>query len=258
MLTDDAFLQAILAEPDDDTHRLVYADWLEEFGDAAALDRAALIRAQVEAYRMPPGRKRSALQRTAKKLIKAHPEWTADLWAIADRLDPEFQRGFVHKVRITATAFARNAEALFAAAPLLRAVDFGPPGGEVEALVECPFLSRVAEAEMSQHCFCGGLCSIRRDMLVLFASPYLAGLTRLVIVGNRLGPEGAIALAETPHLSRLRELDLTDNDLGNAGARALLNSPWIPGLSRLVLTNNGIGVQALRRFRKRMGDAVVL
>jgi uncharacterized protein (TIGR02996 family) len=29
----DALLQAVLASPDDDTPRLVYADWLEERGD---------------------------------------------------------------------------------------------------------------------------------------------------------------------------------------------------------------------------------
>ena len=30
----DAFLDAIFAQPDDDTPRLVYADWLEEHGHA--------------------------------------------------------------------------------------------------------------------------------------------------------------------------------------------------------------------------------
>ena len=32
-MTDDAFLAAILATPDDDSPRLIYADWLEERGD---------------------------------------------------------------------------------------------------------------------------------------------------------------------------------------------------------------------------------
>jgi uncharacterized protein (TIGR02996 family) len=39
----DAFLQAILENPHEDTHRLVYADWLEENGDAP---RARFIRWQ--------------------------------------------------------------------------------------------------------------------------------------------------------------------------------------------------------------------
>ena len=40
----DAFRSAIVAEPDDDTSRLVAADWLDEHGDP---DRAAFIRIQV-------------------------------------------------------------------------------------------------------------------------------------------------------------------------------------------------------------------
>jgi uncharacterized protein (TIGR02996 family) len=44
MTEEDAFLQAIIEAPDDDTHRLVYADWLEEQGDP----RAAAIRKHPE------------------------------------------------------------------------------------------------------------------------------------------------------------------------------------------------------------------
>jgi uncharacterized protein (TIGR02996 family) len=42
--TQQAILQAILDEPDDDTHRLVYADWLEDNGEN---DRAEFIRLQI-------------------------------------------------------------------------------------------------------------------------------------------------------------------------------------------------------------------
>lgn len=44
-----AFVAAIVANPDDDTARLVAADFLEEHGDA---DRAAFIRVQVELARL--------------------------------------------------------------------------------------------------------------------------------------------------------------------------------------------------------------
>ena len=43
MTHDDAFLQAILESPDDDTPRLAYADWLDEHGDP---DRAEFLRVQ--------------------------------------------------------------------------------------------------------------------------------------------------------------------------------------------------------------------
>jgi uncharacterized protein (TIGR02996 family) len=42
-MTEEAFLQAMGDNPEDDTTRLVYADWLEENGQA---ERAELIRVQ--------------------------------------------------------------------------------------------------------------------------------------------------------------------------------------------------------------------
>jgi uncharacterized protein (TIGR02996 family) len=55
MLSDrDALLQAILANPGDDTLRLVYADWLEEHGELlpqgreAAIGYARFLRTQLE------------------------------------------------------------------------------------------------------------------------------------------------------------------------------------------------------------------
>ncbi len=49
-VTEADFLHAVLANPDDDAPRLVFADWLEEQGDS---ERAALIRAQI-ALANPP------------------------------------------------------------------------------------------------------------------------------------------------------------------------------------------------------------
>lgn len=48
MTTEDALLAAVLANPDDDLPRLVYADWLEEHGEP---ERAEFIRVQVELAR---------------------------------------------------------------------------------------------------------------------------------------------------------------------------------------------------------------
>jgi uncharacterized protein (TIGR02996 family) len=50
MTDHDALLGAVCAFPDDDTPRLIYADFVEEHGDGR---RAAFIRAQVKAARMP-------------------------------------------------------------------------------------------------------------------------------------------------------------------------------------------------------------
>lgn len=51
MPTEEAFLARLADHPDDDTTRLIYADWLEDRGDP----RAAYLRAEVDLARMEPG-----------------------------------------------------------------------------------------------------------------------------------------------------------------------------------------------------------
>lgn len=51
-VTDDEFINSIISDPDDETRRLVYADWLEERGDA----RAEFLRLQLR--RNKEGRER--------------------------------------------------------------------------------------------------------------------------------------------------------------------------------------------------------
>jgi uncharacterized protein (TIGR02996 family) len=63
----DAFLQAIINTPDDDTPRLVYADWLEENGDA---ERADFIRVQCALARLPKNDPRcEALEARVRELF---------------------------------------------------------------------------------------------------------------------------------------------------------------------------------------------
>ncbi|MGL6094513.1 MAG: TIGR02996 domain-containing protein [Fimbriiglobus sp.] len=50
MLDREPFLHAIFAAPADDVPRLVFADWLDEHGDAAW---AELIRVSCERHRLP-------------------------------------------------------------------------------------------------------------------------------------------------------------------------------------------------------------
>ena len=44
MTLHEAFLADILANPHEDAVRLIYADWLEEQGDPASMDRSSFIR----------------------------------------------------------------------------------------------------------------------------------------------------------------------------------------------------------------------
>jgi uncharacterized protein (TIGR02996 family) len=71
----EGLLAAILANPDEDVPRLVYADWLQENGRP---ERAEFIRVQVEVARVEPFTPR------AYELVRRE----AELWAEAGNYDP--------------------------------------------------------------------------------------------------------------------------------------------------------------------------
>jgi uncharacterized protein (TIGR02996 family) len=264
---DDAFLRAIVARPDDDTPRLVYADWLEEHGDA---DRAEFIRGQCELERLKAeGRRNLALGRRVRELLAAHADrWTEPLRAAKLRGDWHFRRGFVEGVTMSATRFVRNAAKLFRLAPTVRSARFPDASNEVTALARCKYLARLTELDLRRMCDCGA-CPIDRELADLFASPHavnlvslnvaedrigedlarllaatkrLASLTALDLSGNPFGPDGVRALVESRHLmTRLATLDLSRCGLGNDGAKFLAGEPRLAGLKTLALRGNAIG-----------------
>jgi uncharacterized protein (TIGR02996 family) len=92
---DEAFLQAILAAPDDDAPRLVYADWLEEHGQP---ERAEFIRLQCAMERLSVDDLRHReLETRERALLERHEqEWAAPLRGRVEGW--EFRRGFVEQV----------------------------------------------------------------------------------------------------------------------------------------------------------------
>src|SRR4051794_22325861 len=78
-MNEDAFLQAIRQTPDDDTTRLVYADWLDEQGDEASRARAAFIRVDRELAALPARSiRRAALRKRRRQLARGiDPAWMA-------------------------------------------------------------------------------------------------------------------------------------------------------------------------------------
>jgi uncharacterized protein (TIGR02996 family) len=95
MTHEDAFLQAILESPDDDTPRLIYADWLDEHGDPA---RAEFIRVQCRLTQIPlddPVRS-DLLLREELLLAEYVDEWLGELHRTLRRW--QFRRGFLHAI----------------------------------------------------------------------------------------------------------------------------------------------------------------
>src|SRR5689334_8020900 len=98
MTTEQAFLAEICANPDDDAPRLVYADWLDEHGDA---ERAEFIRLQCQLARTPRHPRLQELRRREKQLLAEHEaDWLGPLHGALRKW--KFRRGFLHTVDATA------------------------------------------------------------------------------------------------------------------------------------------------------------
>ncbi|HEY5937564.1 MAG TPA: TIGR02996 domain-containing protein [Kofleriaceae bacterium] len=112
------FLAQILATPDDDAPRLVFADWLEERGN---LDRAQFIRAQCDLAKLPAWHPRAveAAWEAEALLAKGGDAWRAELPQLGGIEWGDFERGFVTMVRVRdQEALYEHASAIAAATPI--------------------------------------------------------------------------------------------------------------------------------------------
>jgi uncharacterized protein (TIGR02996 family) len=248
---EQAFLTAIFAEPDDDTPRLVFADWLDERGQGDDAARAALIRAQCQAEVLPPkSKERAKLERQARAILKEHGDrWAKELRDSRLVRDWQFRRGFLDGVTMSASVFARSAEKLFEIAPTIRTAYFPDASNEVGRLAKCEFLARLASVDLHHMCKCG-FCPIQNDLRALFGSKHTRGLTALNIANDRMDAEGAKRLASSPGLARLTSLDLSNNPLGAEGVAALGKSKHLSRLAALNLSRTGLGAAGMESLAK--------
>ncbi len=98
----DALIRAVIAAPENDLPRLVFADWLEEHGEPT---RAEFIRLQCELGQVEEfGPRWRALRERAEKLLGPNREkWSQEL-AGRKLLNVEFRRGFVGEATVSSDA----------------------------------------------------------------------------------------------------------------------------------------------------------
>ena len=224
MFSPDAFLQALREAPDDDLPRLIYADWLEEHGDA---DRAEFIRVQVRLAGLDEeDPERPALEDRERALLAAHEaEWLGPL--PPDVAKVTFRRGFVNKV-------------VLGAPPDLAALGEFCARHAVRKLV---FLKSAAARELARWPVPAGVVSLDlrcwrawSPTLVegVITSSHLAGLTALALQGG-IDDDFVAALVASPLLRQLEALRLDTKDLTDAGLARLLRSPHLDRLTKLDL-----------------------
>lgn len=136
-----ALLRAVLAEPYEDTVRLVYADWCEENGDGFQRQHAEFIRRAV-AVAADEGRREPCLK---DSYTVTEDGWWFQMIARWPRPLPvewHWVRGFCMSIHIEAAAFMGHAESIFRAHPVVKVVltDKRPWVGRYSATDSAPNL----------------------------------------------------------------------------------------------------------------------
>jgi uncharacterized protein (TIGR02996 family) len=254
-------LRAIRDDPEDDSVRLVYADWLEEHGQP---ERAELIRVQIELGRRPLAPERCELltARQTKLLTEDAPTWLGPL--VAHLGHKYLPRGWSYRrgmpvVALTPRKFLGKKFQALAAEWFPRAgvhvVELNGTTSRLPSIGESPLLGGLHTLEFYDT------DATDADVKAFAGSPNLGGLHSLTLGQSRMQTEGVRALANSPHLPRLRHLTLCGNAGIGLGVGDLVASPLWPRLTSLNLGGAGIGpgqltalLKALPRSRIRRLD----
>jgi uncharacterized protein (TIGR02996 family) len=241
MTEHDALLRSILENPDDDAPRLALASHLEAQGATAD---AEFIRVQCARAQLPKDdpTRRSLARRATILLAENGRRWQASLRELGVR-EVEFERGLPKEVTISGEDLLRNAEALFALAPIQVLRVFPTKPESALALANLTLPVRVRELDLSFNRLGD------QGVEALACNPSLSHLTKLNLKECGFADVGARALAGSTQLANLTALDLESNRITDDGALVLAASQSLPALQELIigwnhLTDEGYGALA--------------
>ena len=232
-----AYFERIRDEPDRDSPRLIYADWLDDVGQ---VERAEFIRLQCALDRIPEDNpSRAELRERESQLAEANESrWSAEISSLVSGF--AFRRGVIDSVSVDVRQFLHNGAAIFDLAPV-RKVKFVADAEGLTILVQSPLLGLVRELDL----FGNDLGN--RGPVLLAKSRHLTRLDSLDLGLTQLGDKGLQAIGTSPAFERLRSLKINDNPrLGIPGTKALAESPHLTSLVDLDISGNGLSDAALR------------
>ncbi|MCE9568305.1 MAG: TIGR02996 domain-containing protein [Planctomycetes bacterium] len=234
----EPFLGAIRAHVDEDTPRVVFADWLEENGDP---ERAEFIRIQCDVARgktEAAPRAEALLAANRKRWIRGFPKVLVD--------NPErckFRRGFVYAVPLKGPQLVKEGAALARLTPLeelhleqvnAQAIQL-PALASVRALVmpqaTSPLVEGLAKSPVIPTLRKLRLAPVwgarvsQRSVRSVIANPALTQLRELRLESMPVGDVVCSALAAAPHVNGLEVLELSRTEVTTVGAEALAKAP---------------------------------
>src|SRR5262245_56433236 len=226
-------MTAILMNPEEDTPRLVFADWLDEHDEP---ERAEFIRVQCELARLSTRDPAWAgfAERVAQLQRENSQRWLEPLAPFVPFVHHRlwFSRGLVAVVSFTEAEFV---------APELQAViadAFAAIG--VESLTFLPeYRRRSLLGGLARFVFSGGAVEefLRQDSVInqVVQSPALAWVAGLQLWGESASDDALRQLSKSPHVGHLSGLTLNDPKCTDTGLRSVAESAALPNLQRLTL-----------------------
>lgn len=260
-----ALQRAIADQPEEDTPRLAYADYLDELGGEANIARAEFIRIQVMLYRLTveTPEAKAARSRASELLERYRLKWGfprkstrrqdspctirrgfVDEWVLAlDQKQTEVKRFITYITRFP----IRRLRIADQASYLRRAVETLNPSALASVnLLDVPALQKIKHLEIN------GQTWVDEGVHKLFSLEHFPSLTSLALIGTPITSSGVAAIAHLPKFVSLLSLRISFTGMfGTAGrvnpgvlnscAEILATSPILGELRELSLRATGIG-----------------
>jgi uncharacterized protein (TIGR02996 family) len=257
----EALLAAVCADPDDDTPRLVYADWLEEHGDERWRARAAFIREQVRVAAGLPMPDEPKGRESADGLLFEHfKTWWIELpeWLRTDSRGPigpkviTYHRGFYSSTKLYFDQWLAGRNETRLRTPLDTLTLHGPGYGEGQGdeVGSLPQLATVRHLTLWYGTLTPAV------VVALAASPHSTRLRALDLLTLTISDDTIRALARAEGLHRLSGLRVGSSDEGSPAVAAVLEvGTALRGLTDLAFGDRGLGDDGLRRLAGAPGLA---
>jgi uncharacterized protein (TIGR02996 family) len=202
MNDEEALLNALRAQPDDDALRLVFADALQESGDDVGAAWAELIRGQIELANAAAARNEETAARMRVLDVHSwHVRWLARMgYRGGGVVFGEWVRGFPEGATASASELFAN-WANLARVPFERLRMISATDATVEELVTRPELAPVRALFLDTGSFVE--CLGERTFRALAGCPHLAHLRMLDACSAALTDGAAEAIIASPHLVAL-------------------------------------------------------
>jgi uncharacterized protein (TIGR02996 family) len=247
-------LRAICDDPDDDTARLVYADWLDEHDDPT---RAEFVRLQC---RLAERTQRETVpgadpdqQREFQLRTQMGERWLAELPAVRGIRWNGFWRGFATVSVVSAMTLVRAAAKVWSAAPVESVTITGLNANGARVLAGSDVLDRIRVLALDRY-------STRRDgekpLRDLLYSPRVGALRRLVLPYG-IEEVGLVVVVESPHLTGLEWLALGAGAMTDAVAEAVLETPALRNLRGGSFVSHTMSAKWRERLKARFPNASV-